>query len=324
MKVVDHDKKIINLTNSSRNTFDSCHAKFYYGNMVDDHGIRLAGPYSAALLVGDLVHEMFAARLLGLDDHDVLKSGWKVVNRAEEAVTMPSDKIEKNLEQARCMVPGLVEVATEVKKVLDKYGAVAAVEEHMSIPLGTVDDYKVVLHGKLDVLLENDEGLMVVDHKTVSAFKSAFHDRCQFDPQLTTYSMLAVPDWETEPGALRKVAYNVFRKPTIRKKKSETAHEFSDRLTQYLVETHPSEYLKMIDTSRTFGEMIETQIAYLEVARDILSCERRGIWRQCTATCDLYAGCPYLMICSGVDDGSINYVRKRSAHEEINEESDEW
>jgi len=321
VKIIDHENKVINLTNSSRNTFDTCRKKFYFGNMLDDHGIRLAGPHSAALLIGDVVHEMFAAALTNQIDDDIVLAGRQAVKRAEDSIEYPTAKLEANIEKARCLIPGLVEVAHEVRKRIAMHGEVAAVEEHMSIELGEVRGYRVILHGKLDVLMASESEIDVIDHKTVSAFRSTFHDRCMFDPQLTTYAMLAHENWLK--CHVSKVGYMVFRKPQIRQKKSETDKQFADRLTEFLMETHPDDYLQFVSTSRVNAEMQETCSMYLQMANDLLECDARDFWRPCTNSCDLYAGCPYLMICAGSDDGSINYVSKKSTHEELQTEGDE-
>lgn len=324
MKVIDHNEKVINLTNSTRTTFDTCRRKFYYGNVLNGYGIKLAGPNSEALLLGDIIHEMFATKLRGGNDHEVLKTGWELLNKAEESVVYPSERIEKNLFKARSMIPGIVEVATEMQRRIVKLGDVIEVESTRGVPVGKIQGYTVMVYGKLDVVLDigPQHPPMVLDHKTVSSFRAQFYDRCQFDPQLTTYTLLCNHPNE-DPTRVYHVAYNVFRKPALRQKKSETEGEYGLRLMEYLVETDPDEYMKLIATHRTGEDVFRLKQDLLSLASDLLEAEATNQWRQCTASCDMYSGCPYLMICSGTDDGSINYVAKTSTHEELTTESDE-
>lgn len=326
MKIIDSENKVINLTNSTRATFDTCRRKFFYGNMLNGHGVRPYGVQSGALLYGNIIHEMFATAIKGGSDEEIQRAGLAPVLDCENEIIEPGMKAQIYLVTGRVLAEALVDVANTVAEIYNDRFNICGVEEHKHLTIGrlshfeTDDVYEVKLHGVLDVLASNtDDDTVVIDHKTVSAFKSAFYERCTIDHQPTTYLLLA-SDGLIPLDSKYHMYYNVFRKPTIRQRKNELPESYAERVRAYYKDMKTEEYLKEVYTYRTPQQLYDMKQLYLNVAEDILAAKT---FRQNTAHCDLYAGCPYLSLCKNGPADLVNYMDKRSTHEEINDTDEE-
>lgn len=327
--MIDPDKRIITITNSARDEFDSCRYKTYLSHFHKGAGIAPLMP-SAPFRWGSCMH-------LALEQYYAGMSGEMAVGHAlryySDLLAQPDIFISPDaaikIEKEMAMIEGFMPAYIETYAGDGEQFEVIAQELVLTETIGVIHDntgamWTIQYSGKLDMLLRRheDQKLVVLDHKSVSMFQESHHDKLQFDYQTTGYCWLASKH-TSEP--VNDVIYNCIRKSALRGKTGESRPQLTMRIQEDYLE-RPETYFKRLTPIRTTIQMNELISVVNLVANDLLRTYKSNTWRKNMAQCSIYSGCQFLPICaSGVVDDSVNFRLKTKSHEELaNAESEEW
>lgn len=320
MRVVDFETKTVNITNSLRQTFDACHYKAYLEHIHNGYGIRPITP-SSPLRMGSAMHQVLDAYYRGSLEYAKITAGNAIMRVMDDPNITLTDDLLFQLNKEAAMIEGFIEPYHEYWKEEDRPYSVLEIEKPISLNVGVIEtsnfdrrpiEWQVMLHGKIDILREHGT-TEVMDHKSVSQFRAAAHDKAAFDYQTSIYCLLA-SEYLKRP--ITQVTYNVVRKSALRGIKGESRAQFIQRISDDY-SASPDKYFKRITGVRTEEQLKEAYSAVMDVGVELLRHDRSGFWRKNMATCDIYSGCPYVELCaSGVID-TINFVNKTTTHMEL-------
>ncbi len=274
------------ITNSRINRFKNCRRKAYYRDVK-----RLVPRIkSEALSMGSAVHK-------GLE-----------TGRVEDALTefdgiypndqKEADKLEINKTIVRAILEGY----------FDYYGdwdGKFMSEMEFDIPIiNPATDAKsrtFRLGGKVDGLLETEEGNWLVEYKTAGSVNKTYVERLALDTQVTTY----IYGVQRQLGiTIDGIIYRILRKPSIRQRKDETLLQYRDRLIQDYKD-RPEFYFYGESLYRSQEDIIEFERELWSITQDMLKCRREGLWYKNTSRCSEWGGCEYMPLCLQEEDAEI-------------------
>jgi hypothetical protein len=87
----------------------------------------------------------------------------------------------------------------------------------------------VRFRGVIDLVIERDDGIWIMEHKTAASIDGAYIDKLWHDLQIMLY---AYAYQEMTGKKVRGVIYNVAKKSRIRQRQNETEEQFQDRLIE--------------------------------------------------------------------------------------------
>jgi hypothetical protein len=327
--MIDPDKRIITITNSARDEFDSCRYKTYLSHFYKGVGIAPVMP-SAPFRWGSCMHLALEQHYAGMPCDMAVGHALRYYSDllAQPDVFISEDaavKIEKEMAMIEGFMPAYVEIYSDDAEKFEIVGQELVLSRHIgSIKDNDGDIWTIMYSGKIDMLLRrhSDQQLVVLDHKSVSMFQESHHDKLQFDYQTTGYCWLA-EQLSDEP--VRNVIYNCIRKSALRGKGGESRRQLASRIRDDYLE-RPETYFKRLTPVRTAEQKNELIAAVNLVANDLLRTYKTDAWRKNMAPCSIYSGCQFLSICgSGVVDDTVNFRLKVESHEELaNADSEEW
>lgn len=162
---------------------------------------------------------------------------------------------------------------------------------------------RVVIQGKIDGIGVWKGQKVVIERKTTSSdlTDSFYWSRLKKDLQVSMYTMVLAAEGERVP-----TLYDVIRKPTIRRGKSETPDAFLTRLAADIVE-RPTHYYARREIVRTDQDMQQFHMQLTAMAEAIRAYDERGCyWPNWSACKDPYP-CPYISLCH--TPGALDNVR---------------
>jgi hypothetical protein len=184
--------------------------------------------------------------------------------------------------------------------------------------------------GKLDLICEDEQGRKIImDHKTTSESiegpDSDYWRHLAIDGQVSQYMLLAI-----ENGIeVKRVIWDVMRKPTIRQKQAETIQEYEDRLRDDCTNVRPGFYFQRQMAPQLNDSILQYAKDLPQIAADIRESRKRlermratdtdAMPPMSTGSCFLYnTTCKFFGLCSRTDSLS-NWVPKEKKHPEIPE-----
>ncbi|MEO5366710.1 MAG: PD-(D/E)XK nuclease family protein [Magnetococcus sp. WYHC-3] len=309
-------EKQIELSNSKRTCFDTCHKKFYYSYLYEDVGLEEKLPPSP-LRLGSAIHTVLMHHYSGASAEIAVQAGVATYNSIfEDIEILITEKEATAIDKEIAIVEGFIKPYTDFWADEDAEFKIMATE----LDLSTSISPQVRYSGRLDLVVERKGQLYVVDHKTLSMFRAPYFNRLHFDYQLTGYAWLAAKHFKQPVG----VIYNCIKKPAIRQKMHETKPEFLARIRD-VYDDDPQDYFKRVECVRTLDQINEFKLACAEVASDMIFAINSGTnYRRNMATCDIYSGCIFNGMCVSNTPDLTNFRLRRTRTEEDVDGNDEW
>lgn len=224
---------------------------------------------------------------------------------------------------------------------------VLAIEQRFEMPLVNPEtgaaSRTYVLGGKVDGIVANDNGVVVLEHKTTASDiepGSLYWKKVRtLDTQVSQY-VRGARALGHDP---RACLYDVVRKPAIRPLKAtpvesrkytkqgflyanqrehdETPEEFRARLRAD-IEEKPSRYYCREEIVRLDSDERDHQYDVWSQARMMREARLAGFAPKNPDACSAFGGCPYFQVCAGeasIDDDTL-FRTATSAHEELESE----
>jgi hypothetical protein len=177
-------------------------------------------------------------------------------------------------------------------------------EQHFTLSVRFDPDVQIV--GKIDQLVQSDSRRLVLEAKSTSQSldsDSDFWDGLSLDTQINMYLLAGRRFNPPVDGVL----YDVFRKPAIRLKKTETSEEYGMRLLQDITE-RPTFYFVRREIARTDSQLIRFEQQLERLAKAIQNMTRDCTWFTNENSCRGRGYCDFKSICYhgiNVEDGEI-------------------
>lgn len=174
-----------------------------------------------------------------------------------------------------------------------------------------VDVAGVPLSVKLDALIkETNGGYYVVEHKTTSSDigpEAPYWEHLRLDNQISWY-WLAM---EKLGYKLDGVLYDVVRKPALRRGKSESGEEFTERCVESIKADHEKHFAREIIPRERFI-LSEAENDLIQINQLV----QLGLYPKATRSCyDWFRRCEYHDVCSGAAKLSDNTMFEESTYE---------
>ena len=309
----------MNLSHSRIQTFQQCQRRYRYGYVDGYRPVAKAQP----LRFGSLMHDALETwwRAVGLGDHNALHQALYAM-AYNKHVADPFD-----LALARTLIAGYhcrwIDEASR--------STVLAVEEDFDLAIGAVDGHDIHLRGRVDVLIENEQGTFVFEHKTTASIDpgSPFWRQLRLAPQATAYYLGAeailgrpvdgcVYDVLGKPGTKpsKATANPKFRKDgqpyANTRLADETPEEFEVRLLEVLASDPDTYFQRQLET-RLADECDAFRAQLHAVARQIDFAHHDGGFPMNPEACFGPFGrseCPFFCVCSreqSIDDPFLFY-----------------
>lgn len=181
-----------------------------------------------------------------------------------------------------------------------------ALEQTFAIPYKTKDGRKTIIRGKKDGVY-GTEAIRLFETKTKSMVNvGTIIDTLNFEFQVMLYLWAVKKQYKKTPQG---VTYNIIRRTSLKKKKTESLVSFSRRIKDD-VQNRPSFYFIRIHATITRKKMKEFEAELEQIICDYLDwCEGKSGHYKSTGQCiDKYGRCRWLSVCS---KGDLSYFTKR-------------
>ncbi len=186
----------------------------------------------------------------------------------------------------------------------------------------------VDLIGTLDLVLEKTRQLSLSEHKTATRITQEYFTRLKFDKQINSYAIGAAQEFGKMP---KNCLYNVFRKPSISRKQTETTDAF---LTRFEDDLHARPKFYFLQENIPFGKRsvyavlqdIEWAVFDLYSKYSFLNVDKLlnpFNWSRNDRACFNYGVCPYFLLCKNCHNYDLYlryYMMRDIRHEEELEE----
>jgi hypothetical protein len=324
-------------TYSMWSTFRNCRRQCAY-RYID--GLRPIGDKAESLLTGDLVHRClekwyttsnvnYVQQLINADE-EVDQVGrsrrWQVTTAMMEAYieNYPTDLLQWNF------------LGLELPFTADIHN-----------PATGAMSRSFIISGKVDGVIQTEDGIFILEHKTASRIDAAYLDKLWSDMQIQLYSHFIEKAYGWK---ISGVLYNILAKPSsqMKQKGGETDEEFADRIStakapgrcrQQMAESDeefqerlaewyadaPQERFHREILYFTTRDIEDLQSELWELTQQYLTAQRtddgRGFYRN-TSQCWMYNHpCDFLPICRSHDnqDMVINsfFTKESDMHPEL-------
>lgn len=278
------------LSNSERQSFTTCRKRWFWQYGRKYSPMTTPTPF----LVGGAFHGVLAAfysgeKLRSADVADLIAPEFDAVMKGEGAAFLSPEQLE-DVEKQRTMAQGMCEAYLTVYAGDLKKWKVLEIEKkgHWQI------NNKWKMYFTIDLLIEKDDGIWVVEHKTTAAIDANYVSRLALDDQVSTYMVGVKRAWDIKP---KGVIYNVVLKPRIRQKKDELRNEYLNRVLG-LYRDSAAEYLyreSLLCSKRDldgFEKELDLFTGEMDRAKEM------EFYYRNTRACDNRGTCPYLPLCS--------------------------
>lgn len=198
----------------------------------------------------------------------------------------------------------LAQIQTLAEAYLHRYGMSDLTEVEFNNPISGV--------GRLDGIITDENGVFLFGQEdkllTKNFWRDADERRLDFDSQVSAYFYAM-----REAGSpLQRIEYRVTFKPTItwrRSRQPETLDEYVERLKQRIA-AEPADFFRRFDLYRTDAQLQEFEDECKDLAADLASTKRRGVWRKNTGACTMYGECAFMSLCRNEPNAIMKYRRK--------------
>lgn len=201
-------------------------------------------------------------------------------------------------------------MAEAYKKYVYPKFKVKSVEQWFAMPLG-----EHTIRGRVDGIADDKS---LVEHKTTSASSMEEYEyNLQWDEQILCY-MLA--------ENTQSMYYTVIKKPTIRKKKSETDEDFFNRMVEWY-DTDTDDKIRVMNVWRSAEELTDFRNELAEICTEMDEAEAKGRMYRNQSYCNHWGRrCEYAPICKHYDL-NLTYVDFERRSKSENREAEcvsEW
>jgi hypothetical protein len=186
--------------------------------------------------------------------------------------------------------------------------------------------------GFIDLVIERDDGIWIMEHKTTSSIDGKYIDKLWHDLQIMLY---AYAYQEMTGKKVKGIIYNIVQKSRLKQVKGESVEEFNARYTELCAKSKTGKSnakRKMPETDDEFQERLIKQYSNADMfhREEILCDERRlkevqsELWNiqkemksnnyyKNRAQCFVYNECPYFKICNSGENPIIiqNHYKER-------------
>jgi hypothetical protein len=167
---------------------------------------------------------------------------------------------------------------------------VVQAEQEISGAIASVD-----FMGIIDCIVESPEGLFIEEYKTTSSDVSPGSDYWEIltmDTQCVGYvTMLKSLGYD-----IRGIIYDVWRKPLLKLKKTETVDEYNDRIYQTMLDEQEKHYArKPITVLKSDEERFARALGKIDCLRCAMWAN--DLWYHNELACKTFGRCEYLAVC---------------------------
>lgn len=299
------------LSNSERQVFTTCRRKWLWQFGRKYSPMTTPTPF----LVGSAFHSVLAEfyrgnKLKAADVADLIAPPFDAVMRGEGAAFLSPEQLE-DVEKQCTMAQGMCEAYLTVYAGDLKKWKVLEVEKkgHWSV------NNRWRMYFTIDLLIEKDDGIWVVEHKTTSAIDANYVSRLALDDQVSTYMVGVKHAWGVQP---KGVIYNVVLKPRIRQKKDELRGDYLGRVLG-LYREQAAEYLyreSLLCSKRDLAGF-ETELDKFTAEMD--RAKETEFYYRNTRACDIRGTCSYLPLCAEGEDAAKDRFTVRAERTQYDE-----
>jgi hypothetical protein len=313
-KAPPEEAAVRGLSNSERQTFTTCRQKWYW----QYHKLYSPGATPTPFLVGTAFHTVLKSFYTGGDcsEEAVVSAVDEVFEpavRGEGAAFLSPDQLD-DLEKQRVMAHGMCLAYVKVHAADLKKWKVLKVEEKGRWSV----NQRWQMFFTVDLLVEAEDGVWVVEHKTTSAIDANYVARLSLDEQVSTYMVGVRRAWDIAP---KGVIYNVVLKPRIRQKQNETREGYLERVLA-LYKDQAAEYLyreKLLCSARDLARFEEELHLF---TGEIEHAEATGYFPKNTRACDVRGTCPCLPLCAEGEEAAKDRFVVRERRSQYDEEQE--
>ncbi len=313
LKPFPHGK---DLTNSARSSFLNCRRKYQYSYV---YGLAPRKP-SIPFLVGGLYHNALDrayTNRFNIDLKAERRVAEKACEKASRAPGLSSEESDKIWTQSS-IVMGLLTGYQKLYMKQDKERwEVIEAEGAFDVPLPNGWRYR----GKTDLVVreKKTKAVVLVEHKTTGRLDAGYIAKLPLDNQILGYIWAK----NKEKLGIRKVVYNVAKKPGIRLTQKESLKDFCKRLeNEYLSNPGAYYYRETLTFEQKDVDNFATEM--FKFVDEVDRCQDTKHYYQNTGQCTAMGVCPFMNLCvSGVTEDNLRMFRvKARAHEELPEDID--
>ncbi len=308
-------------TGSAVKMFRKCKRKFFWKYIMR---LRPRSGGSAALFLGSAFHDSLA-KWYERKRADMSKIAFEQCKGLEQKIFTHGklydeeefDKLQTGLETLTGMLTAYAELYSADRGAWRN----VRTEQEFQVDLGSF-----IFRGKLDLLGKDKDGDFFAEHKTASSIDESYIDRLPLDTQVRGYIYGALFGAHTP---IRRVLYNVTRKSKLRRKQSESASEFNQRIKDdYAARPDFYFYREMLmfskdDIANFQLELNQTHKEYQAIVDSIRDSKDPRSWLPNDTVCnEFFKTCPYHNLCvNGMDASSkLLYEQGETMHEELSDE----
>lgn len=170
---------------------------------------------------------------------------------------------------------------------------------------------KVIIAGKIDDIVQLEDGQWLVEYKTASSIDKGYIDRLYVDTQISLY-MLAAQKLGYKP---KGIIYRVLKKPQIRQKKDETVEAYLFRMAaDYMA--RPDFYFYEERLYRTTKDLKQFENELWLETKQADEAAKKGHYFKHSTSCSVYGTCPYMPLCTG-EAGAEMLFEYKAPNEEL-------
>ena len=298
---------MLNLSYSSTADARSCWKRFYYKDIVG----YIPKKRESSLGVGTVIHECFDLHFNKASLQDVLTHIENSYNKIISEELNPNEVERFTIDKSVCMGMWMSYPFSDMgfQEVLP--------EKKFEVKLGNMHGVKLV--GRIDGLIKKDDKWWIREVKTTSLSQQQFQGRAAVSYQASGY-IYGIE--KQEKIKVHGVLYDTIKRPLLRKRVTESASEFADRIVaDYANPKNKDFYYDRYYSYRSDKEMEEFEIDMIKLAREIRTRKRKDDWYRNTDACWTFGKeCPYKRICwvdKPNDDMIDAYYERRKNHEQL-------
>ena len=283
----------VNLSNSQLNTFNTCKRRYYEEYVNRRQPIR----FYQAIEIGKAFHSGVEKMVECKELEPAIKLArgrlWDV-----DKTTFGQPEYSM-LEVDTIVLQGMLEAYYKKWFVSDmaKNVKYLQTEERYTLPIVDPDSGRASTKWRYtlisDAVIENSEGIWIIDYKTKSKLSSGYLDRLDIDNQGMSYIYFM----EKVLGKkIEGMLYRIVKKPGIRQTKKESRNDYLQRLRGVYIERE-SEYLVERVVRRQQWKLDEFERELWDKTRDVGRCLSSGVFSKDTNACTGLGTCPYMKLC---------------------------
>ena len=273
-------------TSTSLSQYNRCPKLWYYYHIASVEPPVSLLQLNTNVAFGSAMHEMFEVFLRNKIDSD---------NEMDLEI-----KLDKYTEATRMITSTVFEVVEEIHPFINSFKPIIVESELYGNYEG------ISIGGKLDAIVEYNDELWVLDHKTST--RKLDCKRHQISSQFDIYCWLARKKGYNVKG----VIINFLRIPSIKRKKEEPDDKFYQRVKDeiYEVETtvsNKSSYFTMATITKTDSEV---QSGMNDISDEIYHINTDDFYRRNTSSCFQFnTPCEFFEVCT--DQTPLDYLEQR-------------